>query len=114
MYLDSTAHAAFTGGGPAAISAAPGTEWSAFDGRIRGRMLALMPARQIVQSWRSFEWQVDELDAVLVLAFTATSEGATSTSSRSAFRTDVRHPPERMAGALFGNRGGRTWKGAGS
>ncbi len=76
MYLDSTAHAAFTGGGPAAISAAPGTEWSAFDGRIRGRMLALMPARQIVQSWRSFEWQVDELDAVLVLAFTATSEGA--------------------------------------
>jgi activator of Hsp90 ATPase protein 1 len=72
MYLDSAVHAAFTGGGPASISPTPGTEWSAFDGRIHGRMLALTPARQIVQSWRSFEWQEAELDAVLVLAFTAT------------------------------------------
>ena len=75
MYLDSAAHAAFTGGGPASISPTPGNEWSAFDGRIHGRVLALTPARQIVQSWRSFEWQEAELDAVLVLAFTAAGEG---------------------------------------
>ncbi len=76
MYLDSAAHAAFTGGGPAAISPVAGTEWSAFDGRIWGRLLALTPSRQIVQSWRSFEWQEAELDAVLVLTFTAASAGA--------------------------------------
>jgi Activator of Hsp90 ATPase homolog 1-like protein. len=76
MYLDPGAHAAFTGGGPASISPAAGTEWSAFDGRIRGRVLALTPPRLVVQSWRSFEWQEAELDAVLVLAFTATNAGA--------------------------------------
>jgi uncharacterized protein YndB with AHSA1/START domain len=76
IYLDAAAHAAFTGGGPADISPTPGTQWSAFDGRIHGRILALTPGRQIVQSWRSFEWEEAELDAVLVLEFTATSEGA--------------------------------------
>jgi len=71
MYLDSAAHAAFTGGGPADITPAAGTDWHAFDGRIRGRVLALAPGRQIVQTWRSFEWEEAELDAVLVLVFTA-------------------------------------------
>jgi uncharacterized protein YndB with AHSA1/START domain len=75
MYLDSEAHAGFTGGGPASIRPAVGTEWSAFDGRIRGRLLALTPPRQIVPSWRSFEWQEAELDAVLVLAFTVAGAG---------------------------------------
>jgi activator of HSP90 ATPase len=75
MYLDSAAHAAFTGGGAAAISPTPGAEWSAFDGRIHGLLLALTPGRQIVQSWRSFEWQETELDAILVLGFTASDQG---------------------------------------
>jgi activator of HSP90 ATPase len=69
MYLDPERHAAFTGGGAARISGTPGSEWSAFDGRIHGRMLAVVPDRLIVQSWRSFEWQEDDLDAVLVLSF---------------------------------------------
>ncbi len=75
MYLDATAHAAFTGGGPAVISATPATEWSAFDGRIHGRILALTPGEQIVQSWRSFEWWDEESDAVLVLRFERSGEG---------------------------------------
>jgi activator of HSP90 ATPase len=75
MYLDSAAHAAFTAGGPATIAPVVGTEWSAFDGRIWGRVLALTPSRRIVQSWRSFEWKEPELDAVLILTFTATSAG---------------------------------------
>src|SRR4051812_40497867 len=74
MYLESTAHAAFTGGGPVSISPTPGSEWSAFDGRIHGHILALTAGRQIVQSWRSFEWEEGELDAVLVLAFSASGE----------------------------------------
>jgi uncharacterized protein YndB with AHSA1/START domain len=75
MYLDAAAHAAFTGGGPAAIAPVAGSDWSAFDGRIRGRVLALMPPRQIVQSWRSFEWHEADLDAILVLTFTAAGAG---------------------------------------
>jgi uncharacterized protein YndB with AHSA1/START domain len=69
MYFDPGQHAAFTGGGAASIGPAAGTAWSAFDGRIHGRMLALTPSRQIVQSWRSFEWQDDDPDSVLVLTF---------------------------------------------
>jgi activator of HSP90 ATPase len=75
MYLDGPTHAAFTGGGAVAIVPVAGTEWSAFEGRIHGRILALTPARQIVQSWRSFEWEPAELDAVLVLAFAAAAGG---------------------------------------
>jgi activator of HSP90 ATPase len=77
MYLDPAAHAGFTGGGSVSMSADPGTEWSAFDGRIHGRILALTPARQIVQSWRSFEWQDEEPDSVLMLRFTPSVAGAT-------------------------------------
>ena len=69
LYLDPEAHAAMTGGGAVRIAPTVGTEWSAFDGRIHGRILALMPDRRVVQSWRSFEWQDDELDAVLILTF---------------------------------------------
>jgi activator of HSP90 ATPase len=76
MYLDAPTHAAFTGGGAVAIAPVTGTEWSAFDGRIHGRILALTPAREIVQSWRSFEWDAAELDAVLVLAFAESGEGS--------------------------------------
>jgi activator of HSP90 ATPase len=69
MYLDPVQHETFTGGGPVRIAAAPGSEWSAFDGRIYGRVLGLTPGRQIVQSWRSFEWQEGDLDSILILTF---------------------------------------------
>ncbi len=75
MYLDAAEHAAFTGGGPAVISATPATDWSAFDSRIHGRILALTSGEQIVQSWRSFEWRDEEPDAVLVLRLAASGAG---------------------------------------
>jgi activator of HSP90 ATPase len=76
MYLDAAAHAAFTGGGPARITPEPGGEFRAFDGRIHGRILALTPDRQIVQSWRSFEFEPHDLDATLVLTFWPTPSGS--------------------------------------
>jgi uncharacterized protein YndB with AHSA1/START domain len=76
MYLDAEKHAAFTGGGEARISATVGSEWSAFGGRIHGRVLALSPDRLIVQSWRSFEWQKEDLDSILVLSFWPEAAGA--------------------------------------
>jgi activator of HSP90 ATPase len=76
MYLDPQRHAAFTGGGAVQITAMPGTEWSAFDGRIHGRLLALTPEHEIVQSWRSFEWQADDPDSTLILTFWPEGIGA--------------------------------------
>jgi uncharacterized protein YndB with AHSA1/START domain len=75
MYLDAGRHAAFTGGGPVSISAAADTAWSAFEGRIHGRVLALTPDRRIVQSWRSFEWHDDDPDSVLILTFLPSDSG---------------------------------------
>jgi activator of HSP90 ATPase len=76
MYLDPEEHAAFTGGGAVRISATPGSQWSAFDGRIQGRMLAFDPDRLIVQAWRSFEWQETDLDSILVLTFWPEAAGS--------------------------------------
>jgi activator of HSP90 ATPase len=56
--------------------ATPGTEWSAFDGRIYGRLLALTPEHEVVQSWRSFEWQADDPDSTLILTFWPEGTGA--------------------------------------
>jgi len=69
MYLDPEQHEAFTGGGAVQITGTPGTEWSAFGGRIHGRLLALTPGHEIVQTWRSFEWQADDPDSTLILTF---------------------------------------------
>jgi activator of HSP90 ATPase len=76
MYLDSSQHAALTGGGPVSITAAADTAWSAFDGRIHGRILALTLHRRIVQSWRSFEWHDEEPDSVLILRFWPSDSGS--------------------------------------
>ncbi|MEP6573186.1 MAG: SRPBCC domain-containing protein [Gemmatimonadota bacterium] len=76
MYLDGKQHAAFTGGGPATIAPVVGSSWSAFDGRIHGKIQALLPGRQIVQSWRSFEWREGEPDATLILTFAPAPGGA--------------------------------------
>jgi activator of HSP90 ATPase len=103
MYLDAAAHAAFTGGGTVGIAPVAGTEWSAFAGRFHGHILALTPARQVVQSWRSFEWEAGEPDAVLVLAFAATDGGT---------RVDLAHVdvPERLYDTLVSGWPVRYWQ----
>src|SRR5207249_11878794 len=45
-WLDSEGHAQITGGQPANISAKEGTEFSAWNGYIRGRTLKLEPGRR--------------------------------------------------------------------
>ena len=69
MYLDPQKHAAFTGGGEVHIAPLEGAAFSAFGGRIHGRILLLNPDRQIVQTWRSFEWLSDDPDSILLLTF---------------------------------------------
>jgi activator of HSP90 ATPase len=65
-----------TSGGAVQITATPGTEWSAFGGRIHGRLLALTPDHEIVQSWRSFEWQEGDPDSTLILTFWPEATGS--------------------------------------
>src|SRR6266853_6674695 len=76
MYLNPHEHAAITGSPVVRIAPEVGAEFWAFDGRIQGRILALTAGRQIVQTWRSFEWRPEDLDGTLVLAFFPYSGGA--------------------------------------
>jgi activator of HSP90 ATPase len=103
MYLDPETHAAFTGGGPVRIAAVPGTKWSAFDGRIHGVMLTLAPGRQIVQSWRSFEWHEADLDSILILTFWPQADGT---------RLEVIHAnvPDRLYDTLLAGWPQRYWQ----
>ena len=69
MYLSPRMHQAITGG-KVAISARPGSKFSAFNGMLRGRMLYTVPGRLILQAWRSSGWRKGDLDSTLILRFT--------------------------------------------
>ncbi len=68
MYLDPDRHAAITGE-PVSIGAQAGTEFSAFDGALHGRILQVVPKRLIVQSWRASHWKARDIDSTLILTF---------------------------------------------
>src|ERR1700730_4828250 len=68
MYLDPTRHAAITGA-PVIISPEPGSPFRAFEDRLSGTMLSVIPPRLVVQSWRSLHFNQDDPDSTLILAF---------------------------------------------
>ena len=74
MYLNPIEHAAITGA-PVTIGPEPGAEFSAFDGALSGRMLAVLALSLIVQSWRSTQFKPDDPDSTLILSFTASADG---------------------------------------
>ncbi len=57
------------------IYMSPTAHGAAFDGMLRGRMLAIVPRRLIVQTWRGSDWKKSEPDSVLVLAFGKAGRG---------------------------------------
>src|SRR5215475_4573097 len=67
-YLDPKRHAAITGQA-VRIAAKPGSDFSAFDGKLSGRIVALVPKRLIVQTWRAQHWTKEDADSILMLAF---------------------------------------------
>ena len=67
-YLDPERHAAITGH-PVRIAAQPGSEFRAFDGMLSGRIVAVVPKRLIVQTWRAHHWTTEDPDSILILAF---------------------------------------------
>ena len=68
MYLDPARHAAITGA-PVTISPESGSPFRAFEDRLSGTMLSVIPPRLVVQSWRSVHFKEDDPDSTLILAF---------------------------------------------
>jgi len=62
-WLDAKGHAAMTGGKVAQCSAQPGGAFTAWNGYITGRNLALEPGRRIVQSWRTTKFTAADSDS---------------------------------------------------
>src|SRR5262249_39442598 len=75
MYLSAKEHAAFTGR-PARVQKKVGSRFSAFGGMLSGRILYLIPGRQIVQAWRSAKFHKGDPDSTLILNFVKTRSGA--------------------------------------
>jgi activator of HSP90 ATPase len=74
FFMDSAKHSATTGM-PAKISRKVGGKWSAFGGMIRGKTLALIPNKMIVQTWRSTGWKKADPDSILVAQFEKSANG---------------------------------------
>jgi activator of HSP90 ATPase len=74
IFTDSKKHSAATGG-KASVSAKPGAKWTAWDGMISGRNLAVVPGQMIVQAWRASHWKETDLDSILILNFSQVKGG---------------------------------------
>ena len=74
IYLSSRLHSAATGA-QAVMSRKVGGAFTAHGGHLRGRNLAIVPGRLVVQSWRGSNWKKRDLDATLVLAFSRVPGG---------------------------------------
>ncbi len=75
IYMDAKRHGAATGGGKVSIGRRAGGAFSAFNGMIGGRNLAVLPKRMIVQAWRSGGWKPTDPDSILILTFSKAPGG---------------------------------------
>ncbi|MCJ7715274.1 MAG: SRPBCC domain-containing protein [Anaerolineales bacterium] len=66
-WLDSEKHSKMTGG-KAIISDQEGESFSAWDGYILGRNLKLHPDHQIIQEWRTTEFEESDPDSLLKIS----------------------------------------------
>ena len=67
LYVDSKKHSASTGA-RAEISRKAGGKFTAFDGKLGGKNLLIVPGKQIVQLWRATHWRKEDW-SILVLTF---------------------------------------------
>jgi uncharacterized protein YndB with AHSA1/START domain len=74
-WLDSGAHAAFTGAA-AKIDPTIGGKFMVLDGSVQGRTVELLPGRRIVQTWRAKEFPNGSRDSRLEIQFEG-AEGST-------------------------------------
>ncbi len=74
MYLDSKKHSAASGG-KAKLSRKVGGAFTAWNKMLRGRNLAIVPNRMIVQTWRSVNFKPGDADSILILEFSKAPGG---------------------------------------
>jgi activator of HSP90 ATPase len=98
LFLDSKKHSQATGG-KAVASQKVGGSFTAWDGYIKGKNIAIVPDRMIVQAWRSGEFKKSDHDSVLILTFEKAPGGTLMTMIHAAV-------PDRKAASF--NKGWRT------
>lgn len=76
IFLDPEKHSAIHGGAVAEITSNEGDTFSLLNGNLTGRNLKIVPGRMIVQSWRGNVWEENDLDSILTLVFSDTTNGA--------------------------------------
>ncbi len=74
-WLNADSHTAFTQG-QAESDPVVGGAFSAWDGYITGRYLALQSGVEIVQAWRTSDFAAEDADSQLVLQFANAARGA--------------------------------------
>ena len=77
-WLNSDIHSAMTGGA-ATCSDEEGGRFTAWDDYIHGRNIRLTPGVEIVQSWRTEDFEDDDPDSELTLRFEDTDDGCLMT-----------------------------------
>ena len=73
-WLDSAEHTNMTGG-QANCSAHIGDSFTAWDDYIEGKNIQLIDNQEIVQSWRTIEFEEDEEDSLLTIRLKETKSG---------------------------------------
>lgn len=74
IYLDSKKHGAAIAD-KVSISRRVGGMFTAFNGRLRGRNLVIVPNRMIVQLWRANSWKKSDADSILILLLSKAGRG---------------------------------------
>lgn len=83
IFLDAKKHSQATGA-KATGSGKVGETFTAWNGYIKARNLALVPGRMIVQSWRTSSFKKADQDSVLVLTFEKAPGGTLLTMTHTA------------------------------
>jgi activator of HSP90 ATPase len=74
-YLSSEGHSALTGGAEAAVNPQRGESFSAWDGYITGKNLAIERPNRILQSWRTSEFEAHHADSLLEITLEEEGSG---------------------------------------
>ncbi|HEY1451927.1 MAG TPA: SRPBCC domain-containing protein [Roseiarcus sp.] len=81
-WLDSARHSAMTGAGARIVNRVGGA-YSAWDGYITGETVELVPARRIVQSWRTTQFAANDPDSTIIVELAPARTGARLTLTHS-------------------------------
>jgi activator of HSP90 ATPase len=74
FYMDSKLHSELIGS-KAVVSSEIGSNFSAFNGDLKGKMLYIKSNKIIAQTWRGHSWGKDQLDSILILVFNEAESG---------------------------------------